>query len=226
MKKQPHLISRRRDTWAKFELRILEIVSLALKMLRQETPLPKDEIELNQKLCNYIHLAAWKLRGSNEGYDVPAIIEACNQPHQADKLRAPHLHKRPDFQWAIYDDQETDRAKYRKIYTFELTRLGYQKGWALNKNFITDGVIRFISVKHKYAVFCRSAAMVGYIQNMNCDDILNEVNNCAKSHSIPNIVLSIDGWEKRGISRLDHRLDRPPEISTPIDLRHLWIDLR
>jgi hypothetical protein len=226
MKKQPHLISGRRDTWVKFELRVLEIVSLALQMLRQESPLPKDEVELNQKLCNCIHLAAWKLKTSKKGFDVPAMSEVCNQPYASDALRAPHLKKIPDFQWAIYDDQGTDHQNYRKIYTVECKRLGEQKGWPLNENYIKNGIIRFITREHRYAVFCRSAAMVGYIQNMEMHDILNEVNAHATSHSIPALTLSSGGWEVGGISRLDHSLDRPPELSTPIDLRHLWIDLR
>lgn len=226
MKKQPHLIKRRRDTWAKFELRVLEIVSLALHMLRQDAPLPKDEVELNQKLCNCIHLAAYKLKSSSRGFDVPAMAETCNQPYVSDKLRAPHLKKIPDFQWAIYDDQETDPQKYRKIYTVECKRLGEQKGWPLNENYVKNGIIRFITLEYRYAVFCRSAAMVGYVQNMEMHNILIEVNAHATSNSIPVLVLSPDGWKAEGISRLDHRLDRPPELSSPIDLRHLWIDLR
>lgn len=226
MKKQPHLINRRRDTWAKFELRVLEIVSLALQMLRQEAPLPKDEVELNQKLCNYIHLAAFKLKGSSRGFDVPTVMEACNQPYASDALRAPHLKKIPDFQWSIYDDQATDPQYFKKTYTVECKRLGQQKGWPLNENYIRNGVIRFITLDHRYAVFCRSAAMVGYVQNMDMNDILNEVNTHAASHSIPVLILSPDGWKAGGISRLDHRLNRPPELLTPIDLRHLWIDLR
>jgi hypothetical protein len=68
--------------------------------------------------------------------------------------------------------------------------------------------------------------MIGYIQNMNPSDILDEVNVCAAGHSIPRLLLSVDGWKENGVSRLDHSLDRPPELSTPIDLRHLWVDIR
>ena len=45
------------------------------------------------------------------------------------------------------------------------------------------------------------------------------------STSLPEPLLSPKGWEK-GVSRLDHKLDRPDIEPTLFELRHLWIDLR
>ena len=78
---------------------------------------------------------------------------------------------------------------------------------------------------HGYGQACSSGAMIGYIQNMDFDEILSEVNSTCCDKQIPGIVLSDAGWQEDGISRLDHGFERLFPIS-PFDLRHLWVDLR
>ena len=55
-------------------------------------------------------------------------------------------------------------------------------------------------------------------------DVLREVNKGCRRRSIPGLVL-VGSWSSKGISKFEHDLVRPFQIS-PFKLRHLWIDLR
>lgn len=213
----------KKDIWPKFEARILEIVIRALKMLRQDTSLPEAENDISRKLCQYIHIVAHQMRKIDSNFLIPPFMEACNQPSLSDKERAPHEYKIPDFQWAMYDNQESNLDKYVKRYIIECKRLGKRESHLL---YITDGVLRFVKKEHSYALSSPSSAMIGYVQNMELNDILDEVNTCAKNNSIPKIT-SVEKYLNVGdVSRLEHKLDRPEVLPTPFDLRHLWVDLR
>jgi hypothetical protein len=221
VKKRPSIP--KKDIWPKFEARILEIVTRALRMLRQDTALPEAENDISRKLCQYIHIVAHQLGKTDSSFITPSFMEACNQPSLYDKERTPHEYKIPDFQWAIYDNQEPDVSKYIKRYIIECKRLGKRESHAL---YITNGVVRFIKKEHSYALSSPSSAMVGYVQNMEFDDILTEVNTFAEKSSIPEIKLVDSEWKEGNVSRLNHQLDRPEVLPTPFELKHLWMDLR
>lgn len=65
----------------------------------------------------------------------------------------------------------------------------------------------------------------GYVQSMEFDDILVEVNATCNSKEISEIGIPIGGWKIKGISRVEHQLDRPFAYS-PLHLSHFWLDLR
>jgi hypothetical protein len=217
--------------WQNHETRILRVVSLALQMLRREgVPLSYNEDQINRRLYFLIQRANRKLLATEQHLDWPLYYEARNQPNADDPVRAIRERKRPDFKWGICDHSEPDPDRSFKQYDIECKRLGAptkkSPGWYFNRNYIVNGVVRFTMVKWSYGQATSSGAMIGYIQSMGMNQILKEVNASAKSISIPDIKLDKAGWKSKGISRLDHRLDRPAVPLTPFDLRHLWIDLR
>ena len=66
--------------------------------------------------------------------------------------------------------------------------------------------------------------MVGFIQTMEPDAILAEVNGYISP--FPALSLSTGGWLVKGLTVLDpHLFDRRIRIS-PFTLTHFWIDLR
>jgi hypothetical protein len=216
------------DLWANHEARVLEIFSLALKMLKNESFLPDKEDALNRKLLFCVHRANRVLSADNRGLNSPPFYEAQNQPDADDKTRAEREDKKPDFQWGFYDHQEINPDKSAKYYVLECKRLGSptNPNWIFNKNYISNGVCRFTKPEWGYAKSSRSGAMIGYIQSMRIEEILQEVNNCAQQASLSTIALSEDNPRDSAVSRLDQRLDRPEVHLTPLDLRHLWVDLR
>ncbi len=214
--------------WDRFESRILEIVSYALIMMRTAPTLPEDERDLNQLLERYIRDALWALRASDTGLDQMPHLDAGNQPDMDDPEPSAREDMRPDFQWELKDVQARNREEYQRFYALECKRLGFRTspGWVLNKQYVTNGIKRFVKREYAYGSpkSNASAAMIGYVQTMELNQILDEVNSFCKTNSVRQIDLS-GGWRK-DISFLAHLLDRPEVHSTPLLLQHLWIDLR
>ena len=69
--------------------------------------------------------------------------------------------------------------------------------------------------------------MVGFIQNMDFEDILLEVNQHAAQFqpTLPMLILSTEGWQEQGVNNLTQILSRNFEVS-PFPLKHFWVDLR
>jgi hypothetical protein len=205
----------------------LEIFKLALKMLREESSLPDNENEINRKLCFLVRRANRDLLDRNQGIESPITYESNNQPDADDVTRSSRENKRPDFQWGVCDRNEVDPDRMEKFYIIESKRLGSPSSntWILNKNYVINGIKRFVDPDWGYGKSSTSGAMIGYIQDMELQTILDEVNTNAASELLPNITISSDG-EQPDITRLDQRLQREEIQPTQFDLRHLWVDLK
>jgi len=214
--------------WSRHEERILEVFSVALKMLRKKSILPKRENGINLKLYFMIRRANHQLRRISHGLEHIPAWEAQNQPVSEDEEDKSRLNKRPDFQWQIVDDFETDPEKAYKHYTIECKRLGNpsSKTWELNENYVTNGILRYVRKEFGYGKFTPSGAMIGYIQSMNPPQILAEVNCFARKESVIGINSPVYGWNENGVSKLEQCLHRPEVPPTPFNLHHLWVDLR
>lgn len=215
-------------TWRRHEARVLKAFSLALNTLRQEPDLPTGEDPLNRRLYFAVQRENVSLCRKDQGILSPLVYEACNQPESDDPTRAAREKKRPDFQWGFVNLQEPDDDRASMFYTIECKRLRSpeRSDWVFNKNYVRHGVVRFVDEAHGYANNNSSAAMVGYIQGMNCQDILDEVNRNATGAGLSSLDLGPSGWQDKGVTRLDQRLHRPGSMASPFDLRHLWVDLR
>lgn len=214
--------------WARHEERILEVFCVALEMLRKKPTLPKRENGINLKLYFMIRRANHGLRRIGRGLEHIPVWEAHSQPVSEDEEDKSRLNKKPDFQWQIVDDFETDPEKAYKHYTIECKRLGNpsSKTWILNENYVTNGIFRYVEKEFGYGKFTPSGAMIGYIQSMNPPRILAEVNGFAGKASIAGINFPVDGWNEDGVSRLEQRVHRPEVPPKQFYLRHLWVDLR
>ena len=209
--------------WAKREAKFLSTIECALTILRAQNDLPETEVELNR--CLYFCL----LTASRSLYpdEVVAPISECNnQPDPNDDSRANREFKRPDFQWVYLDRYEPDARHSSKQFVLECKRLGYptRRGWFLNRNYSDHGIQRFRDPKWGYGQQAPSGAMLGYWQSMNQKDLFAEVTDICHSHSIPALLL-VGTWNCAGVTKFEHTLTRPFEIS-PFRLFHLWIDLR
>ena len=172
--------------------------------------------------------AVRELGGEDSGINSPPVYEYINQPLEDEERLDIARKKRPDFQWGYINHLEPDPRKSAKHYYIECKRLGtpIKTNWIFNKNYISNGVLRFVKRELNYGRASSSGTMIGYIQSMVVSNILDEVNKEACSCGITAITLSSEGWKKKGVSRLDHELDRPEIHPTHFKLRHLWLDLR
>jgi hypothetical protein len=218
----PSLLSR--NLWAKRTTRFLAILERALQLLATEPELARAEVELNRQF--YFLL----LRATRELYPTEEIApaqECYNQPDPDDETRASREGKRPDFQWIYLDHYESDPFRSSKQFVVECKRLGrpLRSDRILNALYVEKGVWRFLTPDSGYAKGFPSAAMVGYWQDMAADDILREVNEAASKRGVSRLNLSREGWRSGGVSKLDHRCERPFPVS-PLLIYHLWADLR
>lgn len=223
--KQPSLSAL--ASWEDHEQRVLEVVGLALADLQTAEPLPTQEPALNRELHFSLRRVNVRLLRQGRGVQSPFVWEAQNQPLIDDEMRAAREDMRPDFQCGFVNLQEGDDDRASMFFTIECKRLGTQVGrWILNVNYVEKGVVRFVTEEHGYGKATPSGAMVGYVQSLEFDDVLAEVNVAIQRRSLPLIVLAVPGWKARAVTRLDHRLIRPESLVSPFDLRHLWVDLR
>lgn len=218
---------RKLDFWAKHERRVLMVLTIALQRLAEDTDLPRTENPINRRLYRCILDAIRQVY--EQGTDLASypIYEGNNQPDAADPERAVREGKRPDFQFGFIDHQAPNPAASAKQYVVECKRLGRSRrsDWVLNVNYVEHGIVRFRDEEYGYGQSHPSGAMIGYVQHADMDDVLNEVNAAASARSIACITLSAEGWNRGGVTALNHRLDRPIQ-PTPFDLRHLWLDMR
>lgn len=217
----------RGKVWANFERRVLRIFERALEILQDDKELDLDENPLNRKLDSCVRKANNELNGVNKGIDWPPHYEGHNQPDADDETKAPREDKSPDFQWGVVDFTEPEPARQNKHYVIECKILGKPRSssWVFNKNYVQNGMLRFVNKDHGYGKSVPSGAMVGYIRDMEADTVLEEVNQHAKNSDINELFLSEDGWNDGGVSRLGQELDRPEVPPTPFSLHHLWVDL-
>jgi hypothetical protein len=194
-----------------------------LLSLREESNLPDAEVDLNRRLYFCLLQASRKLHPNETIAPTP---ECNNQPDVDDQARAIREQKRPDFQWIYLDKYEADPNRSSKQFVVECKRLGKPAriDWVLNANYVNHGVCRFKDAQWAYAKRFPSGAMVGYWQSMVAENILADVTDELRKHSLPEIVIK-GTWKSSAVSHLGHSFERPFEAS-PFKLHHLWIDLR
>lgn len=215
-------------TWERHVNLVLKVLLRALSILQAEAHPDESEIDLNRQLYFCLLRANRELyESTGEAFDHQPTPEAKNPPDPDDEQRAKRENKSPDFLWGFIDHSAPDATRGARNFYIECKRLGKPKrsDWPFNKNYIQHGVLRFVTKEHAYAKGEKAAAMVGYIESMDFDDILGEVNKAASDASVPNLDGPLGGWQISGTSSLYHHLIRPFKIS-PFYLHHFWVDIR
>ncbi len=208
-------------TWENWEKSVLAIFSMALAELISTKDLSKKEDDLNRKLACVLRECRmkWCISNNREVQGHP-IYQAKGQPDSKDAAKQPKENKVPEFTWGFSDYLN----KEDKNYHVECKCLMEDK-YHYCSEYVKNGIKRFIEKEWSYGSGCESGLMIGYIQGMEFDDILQWVNHYAKKDSIPSLELK-DRWNIHSISRLENTLDRPDIPISPFKLAHLWADLR
>lgn len=213
-------------TWSKYERAVLDVFAEALRRLAGRFSLPQGEEPINLELfriCVEVHFEQMQARKS-----IPFFImfDSRNQPEPDDTAESRRLKKRPDFACALTNEQAPDARSSRIVYAIECKRLGKaEAGWVLNENYAEYGMRRFMQADHGYGMGCSSATMIGYIQSMEPDDVLTEVNEYAGTRRIPSLTKAAANWAANDVTPLRNLLTRE-FAADPLELNHLWSDLR
>lgn len=223
MSDQTSFLNYAAEIWAARERKCLAILERAMMALTPEQKLLKNENDLNRALYFCMLTATRELFPDDE---IAPLAECNNQPDPDDIARSKREQKRPDFQWAYLDRYEPDPERSSRQFVVECKRIGKatRTDWILNSNYSEYGICRFRDPLWGYGKRAECGAMVAYWESMEPSELLDDVNSHCLSYSIPEMVL-VGSWNKGGVSRLGHNLNRTFELS-PFLLHHLWVDLR
>jgi hypothetical protein len=214
-------------TWKGFEEAVLAVFRDALRRLADRAQLPKSEEPINLALywlAREVHLE--KLKSPQGSIPFSVLFDSTSQPEPDDVARASRLRKRPDFNCVLTNPQAPDHYKSQANYYLECKRLGQAEGsWVLNENYSEHGINRFVHPDWQYAKGCASGAMIGYLQNMTPDDVLNEVNTFASARSLPSLSRAAASWAAKNVTPLSQPALSRTVQPNPFTLGHLWIDL-
>jgi len=141
----------------------------------------RQEVPLNRALW-FCFMRAAHSGGYRFRHHLP-VPEGCNPPHASDEERARREDKRPDFYWQFMDHLADDVSCCDRRFVLECKRLGSpsRRTWVLNENYINNGVSRFITQEHGYGKGDEAGGMIGYVQDMDFNDILREVNTLTRA---------------------------------------------
>ncbi len=214
-------------TWSRFEKAVHAVLIEALRQLATYSHLPNGEEARNLWLHWLAVKAHHVIANSPEGSLPFSIIwDGKSQPEPEDSLGDSRLLKRPDINCQLFNQQAANPLLSQWKYYTECKRLGPpEDGLVFNSLYSEKGITRFTTAEHAYAKGCKSAAMIGYLQMMPPEDILNEVNQFAAVRNIRPLTLAAKGWRQEAANCLTQdELNREFE-TTKVRLTHYWIDL-
>jgi len=145
------------------------------------------------------------------------VPEGRNPPLTSDRQRAAREFKRPDFYWAYHDHDGEEPARQ---FVVECKRLACtSSGWTYTEQYVTAGIVRFVTTNHGYGKAAPSGAMVGYLQRVGAELALAEVNGHLMKAALPSVEAA--ATQTAGLTTLEHLLTRGFPHS-PYRLRHFW----
>jgi hypothetical protein len=200
-------------------------------------PNKHKELQFNRFLYRRALDANRRLMQENKGLVGTLHLQCANSPRIEDVEYHPSEEKLPDLCYMIKDPTIIDTDGNGISFCIECKRLGTppSKRWILNKEYVISGIERFVTDEHRYGRSAASGLMIGYVESMEFEDILKEVNihiterssGRTDSTELSLLKLKDDNWGFQGVSHLNHEnaLKRPFPIS-PFMLYHMWIDIR
>ena len=217
--------------WQRHEELILGVFVRALEMLCLEKNLPDAENRINETLCIKAKLAYFNFPLKQRPASFGLFMETQNQPQTEDDVGEEFLLKKPDLKWRLENKSDPNPAMAIRDYDIECKRLGKPlwKDRVLNEDYVKNGILRFLSVKHSYGKGITFGAMIGYVQNMEFATIIKEVNQYiaqVKEHKIQPIKFPANGFNREKTVHTTQQLERTEVLHSKFKLRHVWVDLR
>jgi len=223
--------------WQQHEDRAIEVVLKGLALLvsdegknrlREEVKNTTDnwEDQINRVFFFCLNKANRYLQRDGRGVPSGFLYESRNQPDPDAASRLANEYKRCDIRTGYFDNNEPNDFQGSRYFDIECKRLGSPTSptWVLNREYVQNGIMRFVSIDHAYGNGVPSGSMIGYVENMNLADVLAEVNTNTSSEGISGLTLT-STWLPDNVFRLGHKFNRSITVS-PFLLHHFWLDVR
>jgi len=217
--------------WDKHVEGVLRVLCLALERLRLEGDLPLKEVDLDGRFLVTAHEA---YRGLPE-LDRPQMNglqpKAEQTPISRRDVGEKWVRTKPDFTWRMQDNRARIPLEFTKDFHIESKRLGRQQNRkrVLTKEYVALGIIRFLSVDHRYGHDVTSGAMIGYVRDSEPSDLVDEVDGyiaATKEYAIPPLGFPRNGSSDHAVMKARQLLNRTEVSPAEFVLHHLWVDLR
>ncbi len=226
-----------KDMWLDHEARVIEAILEGLIILQSEEQLTRlntiitteedsrqIEDKINRELLFCLHKANAHLLRKGRGVKSDPQYEQRGQPDEQYLSPPSADYKRVDIRWGYFDVQAALNTGMQgeKYFCIECKRLGSRiPSGRLNPKYAENGILRFISEEHRYGQHAQSGAMIGYLEDMTCEEIFQEINAAieqVKATLLPQTKISPllppqTGWLDKAINRVTHQLERPFPIS-------------
>lgn len=197
---------------------LMEILREALTLLLGRD-VSTDEPAINREL----YLCIMETYGARamRSVPVPDFAPVADAPNPALEVKETAAERtKPDIRWDLVDHL-AGRGVAIRPFAVECKRLGRPtRSWKFNEEYATAGVERFVSETHRYGENSDRGAMVGYLQSMEYEDVLAEVNSHLKSVGLPTIDVG-EGELRESKQELIRQFP-----GTPFGLIHFWLDMR
>ena len=219
------------NLWKRHVECVLRVMTGALKRLHERLEIPDKEKELDRCLyfdarVEYFHLPHDK---RPNGFNL--ILKPENPPDIESDIGQEWTLKIPDFKWRLCNNLATSPNELTMDFDIESKRLGKptSPSWILNREYVENGIFRFILATHRYGNRVDSGLMIGYIQTMIPMDIIKEVNQYIKErdkNNIPLLSFKEEDFQKKKIAQSFQFIKKRSFNPYSFTLYHLWIDLR
>lgn len=198
---------------------------VALIELRADAAREHAEPDLNRTLGKMLVRARYRLEQQGVVIAGQIVAEAQSIPDYTKPRNEKREKKIPDFQYVFQDTRNCSMDASQQAVVAECKRLDKpEKGREYTELYVERGVNRFIDPDWAYAEGCPAAIMLGYLQGLEPEKALKEVNASLGDLSIDAIIQN-GSWRKDGVTQLEHAFTRQPKPQN-FALVHLWIDLR
>ncbi len=214
------------NLWKRHETLYVHVFSIALAQLAIKACPLDDEDKISEQLCPFLSAVCFNESKKRNCEIRTPDWEKPIQPVVDNELKDGKV-KRPDFTCKCYNPFASCTEEHEVALHVECKLLGNptSKSWILNENYATKGIKRFDCPTHEYGKRASSGMMIGYIINMEPEQIVDEVNKYQQKQFPHNPAFTFQ-FNNPPVFKENQNLNRQYIKPTRFQLIHLWVDLR
>ena len=213
------------ELWRRHENAYMDVFIRSLKRLAEREKLYGGENRINKTLSKITNDICFELWNTEKKDINRPRYEQPIPPTDENELTEDNDSKRPDFS-CIFKNDFAQKPEEREIGLHcECKLLGdIDSSWNLNRNYVNNGIKRFLHNTHEYGKRAPAGLMIGYMINMLPPTIQDDVNGHIKKelHGNPEINFVFSGIT----SKTEQKLFRSDVAPNDFVLNHIWVDLR